>query len=70
VSPGWPGNEGAYRYSGFALTYSVATDPDATMCGGPVLDAKGRAVGIGIAWRARGWLLVVPAAAAKAVAGD
>jgi len=63
-------NEGAYRYSGFSLAYSVATDPDAPMCGGPVLDAKGRAVGIGIAWRAPGWLLVLPAAAAKAVAGD
>jgi serine protease Do len=63
-------NDGAYRYSGFSLVYSVATDPDATMCGGPVLDARGFAVGIGIAWRAPGWLLVLPAATAKALAGD
>ncbi|HUE16669.1 MAG TPA: trypsin-like peptidase domain-containing protein [Planctomycetaceae bacterium] len=68
--PSWPGNDLRCRYSGFSLAYSVITDPDSILCGGPVLDAKGRAVGIGIAWRARGWLLVLPAAAAKAVAGD
>jgi S1-C subfamily serine protease len=66
----WPGNDLRYRYSGFPLAYSVTTEPDTNLCGGPVLDANGHAVGIGIAWRARGWLLALPAATAKALTSD
>jgi len=57
------------RYSGFPTAYSVAVDAKSPL-GGPVLDRTGRVMGVAIAWRARGWLLVVPAATAKTVAGE
>jgi S1-C subfamily serine protease len=57
------------RYSGFPTAYSVAVDAKSPL-GGPVLDRTGRVMGVAIAWRGRGWLLVVPAATAKTVAGE
>jgi serine protease Do len=73
------------RSAGFASVYGVAMNSESilggafldrseamnseSMLGGPVLDRTGRGIGIAIAWRARGWLLVVPAAVAKGVLG-
>jgi S1-C subfamily serine protease len=54
------------RYSGFATAHSVAVDAKSPL-GGPVLDRTGCVLGVAIAWRARGWLLVLPAATAKAL---
>jgi len=58
------------RCSGFGQVYGVLAAGESTLLGGPVLDFQGRSVGVAIAWRARGWLLVLPAAAARAVSGD
>jgi S1-C subfamily serine protease len=55
------------RSSGLADVYSVCTSSDSNLCGGPVFDKTGRAVGIGIAWRQAGWLLVLSAERAQAV---
>jgi S1-C subfamily serine protease len=57
------------RYSGFTGVFSVAVESESPL-GGPVLDRHGRVLGVAIAWRARGWLLVVPAAIAQALIGD
>ncbi|MGH7134510.1 MAG: hypothetical protein ACREHD_02155, partial [Pirellulales bacterium] len=54
------------RSSGFTRAYNVAVDAHSPL-GGPVFDRAGRIVGVAIAWRARGWLLVLPAVTAKSV---
>lgn len=69
--PGYPRPEGqSPRCSGFDRVYSVAVEQKSPLCGGPVIDREGRVVGVAIAWRARGWLLVMPAATAKTVSAD
>jgi RNA polymerase sigma factor (sigma-70 family) len=66
----WPRPDGqSPRCSGFDAVYSVAVDSELPL-GAPVLDRAGKALGIAISWRARGWLLVIPAKAAKDVAGS
>jgi S1-C subfamily serine protease len=57
------------RYSGFAGVFSVAVESEAPL-GGPILDRHGCVLGVAIAWRARGWLLVIPAATAEAMFRD
>ncbi|HUY35817.1 MAG TPA: serine protease [Pirellulales bacterium] len=54
------------RYSGFARAYNVTVDAKSPL-GGPVVDRTGRVLGVAIAWRARGWLLVLPGATAKTI---
>jgi S1-C subfamily serine protease len=67
--PNWPRPDGqSPRCSGFASVYSVAVNSESAL-GGPVLDRTGRGIGVAIAWRARGWLLVLPAASVRAVVG-
>jgi serine protease Do len=69
--PTWPRMAGqSARCSGFAGVYGVAASPDFNLCGGPVHDRDGRAIGIVIAGRQKGWLLVLPAATAKELAAD
>jgi len=57
------------RYSGFARAYNVTVDRESPL-GGPVTDRSGRVMGVAIAWRARGWLLVLPGATAKTVVDE
>ena len=57
------------RYSGFALAYNMSVAGKSPL-GGPVIDRQGRMVGVAIAWRARGWLLVLPGETARAVADE
>lgn len=67
--PTSPSLEGqSARCSGFSRVYSVAASPKFDMYGGPVLDREGRAIGIAIAARQKGWILVLPAATARSVA--
>lgn len=54
------------RCSGFARAYNVTVSAQFPL-GGPVIDRAGRILGVAISWRARGWLLVVPAAVARSV---
>lgn len=56
------------RSTGFPRVLSVNTNATTEMCGGPVIDRGGRAIGIAIAWRNNGWLLVLPAELAKSIA--
>lgn len=49
------------RSSGFARVFSVAVSGESNLCGGPVTDREGRAIGVVIASRNSGWLLVLPA---------
>jgi hypothetical protein len=56
--------------SKIALHPLLAASPDANLCGGPVHDHDGRTIGIVIAARQRGWVLVLPAATARQVAVD
>ena len=58
------------RCSGFAKVYSVTATAESSLCGGPVVDRLGHLIGVAIAWRHSGWLLVLPAAIAKTVASD
>jgi S1-C subfamily serine protease len=55
------------RSTGFPRVLSVNTNATTEMCGGPVIDRTGRAIGIAIAWRNNGWLLVLPADTAKSI---
>lgn len=49
------------RCSNFATFASFATNSDVELFGGPVVNFDGRAIGIAIAGRQRGWVLVLPA---------
>lgn len=49
------------RCSNFAAAASFATNSDVNLFGGPVVNFDGRAIGIAIAGRQRGWVLVLPA---------
>lgn len=50
------------RNSGFARVYGVAVEKDPTLFGGAVIDREGRAIGVAIAARHKGWVLVLPVA--------
>jgi serine protease Do len=59
--PNWPRRAGqSPRSSGFRRLLSVSTFADQALCGGPVYDDGGHAVGIAIAWREKEWLCVLP----------
>jgi hypothetical protein len=58
------------RCSGFAKVYNVSAVADADLCGGPVLDRDGCALGVVIASRQKGWLFVLPAAIAQQAADN
>ncbi len=62
--PPWLEGQSARR-SGFSRVYSVAVRGGSNLCGGPVVNRDGRAIGVAIASRNKGWLLVLPAAIAK-----
>jgi hypothetical protein len=67
--PAWPRPAGrSLRCAGFASVYGVAMTSEPVL-GGPVLDRTGHGIGVAVAWRARRWLLVLPAAVVSAVAG-
>ncbi len=58
------------RCSGFPNVYGVAARADFSLCGGPAHDRDGRVIGIVIANRQPGWLLVIPAAIAKKLVAE
>lgn len=58
------------RCSGFPRVYNVAAVSDTSLCGSPVVDHEGRAIGVAIAWRHKGWLLVLPAATVKTMISE
>lgn len=65
----WPRPEGrSFRCSGFASVYGVAMNSESVL-GGPVLDRTGHGIGVAVAWRAQGYLLVLPAAVVRAMIG-
>ena len=69
--PTWPRPVSqSVRSSGFARVYSVAAHSHSQLCGGPVFDSDGYAIGLAIAWRYDGWLLVIPAVTANTFAID
>lgn len=58
----WPiGNNQSARCSNFARVGSMVTGANLELLGGPVVDAYGRVVGLAIAGRQMGWILVLPA---------
>jgi hypothetical protein len=62
----WPRGAGqSARCSGFSNVLNVTAKADFNLCGGPAHDRDGLAIGIVIASREAGWLLVLPAAAAQ-----
>mgnify|MGYP001461361296 CR=1 FL=1 len=67
--PPWLEGQSARR-SGYSRVYSVAVRGGSNLCGGPVVNRDGRAIGVAIAYRNKGWLLVLPAAIAKVLAAD
>lgn len=58
------------RCSGFSRVYNVAATSKSSLCGGPVTDRNGRVIGVAIAWRHAGWLLVLPTETARNVAAN
>jgi S1-C subfamily serine protease len=58
------------RSTGFSRALSVDTNATTEMCGGPLIDRNGEAVGIVIAWRKSGWMLALPADIAKSIANN
>ena len=56
------------RSTGFPRVLSVNTNTTTDLCGGPVVDREGLAIGVAIAWRNNGWLLVLPADIARSIA--
>lgn len=58
------------RRSGFSRAYGVLKSPGLTLFGGAVLDREGRAVGVAIAARQSGWILVLPCEVARSVAAE
>ena len=59
--------EQSARCSGFSQVHSVTAASGSKLLGGPVVDRHGHLLGVAIAWRNSGWLLVLPASAAKSV---
>jgi serine protease Do len=55
------------RRSGFPKAFGVAVRSGSRLLGGPVVDRDGAAVGIAVAARGDGWILVVPAAVVRDV---
>ena len=55
------------RSTGFSRVLSVDTNATTEVCGGPLIDRNGKAVGIVIAWRKSGWILSLPADVAKSI---
>lgn len=58
------------RSTGFPRVSSVNTNVTTEICGGPVIDHTGKAIGIAIAWRNNGWLFVLPADILKSIASN
>jgi S1-C subfamily serine protease len=50
------------RNSGFARVYGVAVEKDPPLFGGAVVNREGRAIGVTVAARHKGWVLVLPVA--------
>lgn len=64
--PNWPRPAGqSIRCSGFVRVYSIAVNLDWEDYGGPVVDRNGKAIGVAIAGRQRGWSIVLPASVVR-----
>lgn len=58
------------RCSAFLGVFDAYVPLTPRMCGGPVIDKRGRVCGIAIANRNRGWIYAIPAAMAKGLLTD